>query len=311
MLREAAAALEIIAAEIPLLLVLEDLQWADPSTVDLLSALARGRGAGKLMVLGTYRTADPALGETPLRGVVQSLLVHHLCHELALDPLDEREIAAYLTGEATASGDAKNLAALLYRQSEGNPLFMIALLEQLRQRGAAAHENGHWQLRVPAEEIELQVPENLRRIMEFEIDQPGGAGRRVVEAASAAGDVFATVVCAAAAAMDVGAFDDLRAGLSRRNRIVRMLEQKRFATRIASERPRITHTLYREALYRRQSPDRRAKLRQAICAALAGLTRGFEECGARRRIHRRAPVEIRQARRTWKEISHGLPISVR
>jgi len=81
------------------LLVLEDLNWVDPSTVDLISALARGRGTAKLMVIGTYRPADVALANHPLKAVKQDLLVHQLCHEIPLEPLREEDIAAYLAGE--------------------------------------------------------------------------------------------------------------------------------------------------------------------------------------------------------------------
>jgi len=76
MLAEIGHALETIASERPLLLILEDLHWADSSTIDLISALARGRGAAKLMVIGTYRPGDFVLSGHPLRVVESDLLVH-------------------------------------------------------------------------------------------------------------------------------------------------------------------------------------------------------------------------------------------
>src|SRR5271157_2181189 len=87
MLREIADALETITAESPLLLWLSDLHWADPSTVDLLSVLARRRQPAKLLVLGTYRPVDVLVADHPLKGLKQDLVVHHLCHEIALGPL--------------------------------------------------------------------------------------------------------------------------------------------------------------------------------------------------------------------------------
>jgi predicted ATPase len=71
MLREIGEALETIASENPLLLVLEDLHWVDRSTVDLISAVARRRAPGKLMVIGTYRPVDVTLAQHPLKGVKQ------------------------------------------------------------------------------------------------------------------------------------------------------------------------------------------------------------------------------------------------
>ena len=75
----------------PLLLVLEDLQWADPFTVDLISAVARSRAPAKLLLLGTYRQVDVALSRHPLKALMPDLLIHHLCRDIALEAM---EIAA-------------------------------------------------------------------------------------------------------------------------------------------------------------------------------------------------------------------------
>ena len=260
MLREITEALETIAAETPLLLVLEDLHWVDPSTVDLLSALARGRGTAKLMVIGTYRPADLTLSGHPLKTVEQDLVVHHLCHEIVVEPLGEREIAAYLAGEGPDASQPTGLAALLHRHSEGNPLFMVAALEHLTERGFVSRENGRWQLRGPVEEVDLEVPESLRQMIEIQIDRLREPEHRALQAASVSGALFSIVVGAAAAGMDVDAFEDLCEGLSRRHYIVRSADAQEFPDHSASERYEFVHALYREVLYRRQSPGRRAKL---------------------------------------------------
>ena len=96
MLREIAEALETLAADRPLLLIFEDLQWVDPATVDLLAALARRRAPAHLLVsVPTGRWTWP-LWEHPLRALTQELLVHQLCHELAVEPLGDADVAAYL-----------------------------------------------------------------------------------------------------------------------------------------------------------------------------------------------------------------------
>jgi hypothetical protein len=73
MTRELCNALELLASDKPLLLVLEDLHWADASTIDFLSALAQRRQPAKLLCLGTYRPADAVLHAQNLRGVVRDL----------------------------------------------------------------------------------------------------------------------------------------------------------------------------------------------------------------------------------------------
>jgi predicted ATPase len=73
MQRELAQALDVLAADTPLVLVLEDLQWSDRSTVDLLASLAQRREPARLLVLGTYRPVDVVLEAHPLHGLVQEL----------------------------------------------------------------------------------------------------------------------------------------------------------------------------------------------------------------------------------------------
>src|SRR5690348_8307981 len=83
MLREICEALESLTVADPLALILEDLHWADPSTLDLISALSRRRGPCKLLVLGTYRPVDVILLQSPLKALRQDLVMHKLCFEIA------------------------------------------------------------------------------------------------------------------------------------------------------------------------------------------------------------------------------------
>jgi predicted ATPase len=89
MLREIGDALNTIASGSPLLLVLEDLQRADPFTVDPISAVARSRTPAKLMFVGTYRQMDVAVSGHPMQALKPDLLIHRLCREITLEPLEE------------------------------------------------------------------------------------------------------------------------------------------------------------------------------------------------------------------------------
>ncbi len=67
MVREICETLEAITAQTPLVVMLEDLHWADPSTLHLISALARRREPARLLLLGTYRPVDVVLTQNPLK----------------------------------------------------------------------------------------------------------------------------------------------------------------------------------------------------------------------------------------------------
>ena len=86
-----------LTARQPLLLVLEDLHWSDPSTLDLLAVLARRREPARLLLLGTYRLPDALQRGHPLHTVHHELQRHGQCMELPLPLLSEAAVAAYLT----------------------------------------------------------------------------------------------------------------------------------------------------------------------------------------------------------------------
>jgi predicted ATPase len=101
MLREIGEALEAIASQTPLLLIFEDLQWVDHSTVDLISVLARRRMPAPLMLIATYRPTDVVIPDHPLRELKPDLSIHHLCREVALQPLGEDNVVEYLATESS------------------------------------------------------------------------------------------------------------------------------------------------------------------------------------------------------------------
>jgi predicted ATPase len=264
MLREIGDALETISSEKPLLLVFEDLHWADRSTVDLISSLARRRSPGKLMLIGTYRPMDVTLSQHPLKTVKQDLLVHQLCREIALEPLTEGEVAEYLAIESLAAPVPEKLAALIYRHSEGNPLFMVAVLDHLRDRDLIAVKNGNWQIKVPLESIHLETPESLRQMIELQIEKLSADEQRVLEVASVAGASFTAKANIPGTTVDEEKFENVCEDLSRRQYMVRRTGSHQFLDGTNSQCYEFAHALYREVFYRRQAPGQRARLRLRI-----------------------------------------------
>ena len=271
MLREISEALETIASESPLLLVFEDLLWADHSTVDLISALARRRQSARMMLIGTYRPPDVALSDHSLKALKQDLLIHHLCREVALEPLEEAEVTEYLAAEWGGAVVPEGLAGLIHRYTEGNPLFMVTVLEHMKERQLITQESGGSTLTVPLPEVELRAPETLRQMIEIQIARLSAEEQRVLEVASASGALFCTAVCAAAANMDAEDFANLCEGLSRRHQIVSRADPLESPDGTTVERYGFVHAMYREVLYHRQSPGRRAKLHLCICERLEAL----------------------------------------
>jgi DNA-binding winged helix-turn-helix (wHTH) protein/tetratricopeptide (TPR) repeat protein len=271
MLREIGEVLETITSRNPLLLIFEDLHWVDNSTIDLISALARRHAPARLMLIGTYRPVDVVISRHPVNALKQDLVVHKLCDEIALEPLGEKQVAAYLAADSSGRDLPSGLAGLVHRHSEGNPLFMVAALDHMIERGTISHEDGKWKLKVPLEKIELDVPETLRQMIEVQIEQLTAQEQRCLEAASITVSAFSACVNALAANLDPEQFEELSAGISRRYRIVRLCGTRQFPDGTFAHMYEFAHALYREAFYLRQSPGGRAKLHRSIGERLEAL----------------------------------------
>jgi predicted ATPase len=173
MLREIAQALEALTAERSLVLWLEDLHWSDPSTLDLLSSLARRVERAQLMVLGTYRPADVRARAHPLRTVKQELQLHGHCQELALRLLTEAEVAEYLAARFAVQipVPVQDLGTLIHRRTEGNPLFMVNVVAEFVAQGLLKTSDSR-EMRSSAslqslEDIQIGVPATIQQMIEL------------------------------------------------------------------------------------------------------------------------------------------------
>jgi DNA-binding winged helix-turn-helix (wHTH) protein len=265
MLREIGEALEAIASRTPLLVVFEDLQWVDHSTADLISVLARRRMPAPLMLLATYRPTDVVLPDHPLRALKPDLSLRRLCREVALEPLGEEDVAEYLATESSQASLPDGLARLLYRHSEGNPLFLVAVLDHMTERGFISGDRERWRLTVALEDIDLAVPENLRLVIDAQIERLTSEEQRALEVASAtAGPSSSVIARAAASELDPDVFEELCDRLARRNHIVRSAGSLDLPDGTTSPAYEFVHALYREVVYRRMPAGRRTRLHRHI-----------------------------------------------
>jgi len=271
MLREIGDALNLIASANPLLLVFEDLQWVDHSTVDLISALSRSRATAKVMLIYTERFSNLTDAEPPLRSVKEELLSHNLCHEITLKPLREADIREYLGIASSKTELPSGLAKILYNHTEGNPLFLLTALEHMSELGLVSRTNAGWKLNVPIEEIALEVPKKLRRMIETQIDTLRKEEQRALEAGSVEGVVFSTGASSAAANLTVDAFEEVCESMSRRQHIIEPAGSQHASDGAVFSSYKFVHGLYREIIYTRPAPGRRAKLHRQIGVQLEVL----------------------------------------
>jgi DNA-binding winged helix-turn-helix (wHTH) protein len=266
MLREIREALDSFASEKPVLYVYDGVHWLDPSSLELLSTFAHERVRAKAMVIITSRSPQGPGADDPLKKTKQDLLIHNLGFEIPLGPLSEAEVAAYLAGDSPASSFPEGFSALVYRRSEGNPLFMVATLDRMLQKGQVTFDDGKWKLAVPIEQIDLEVPESLRQSIEGQIDELTIEEQRALEAASVMGISFTARTLAGVTGIERDHLLELFESLSRRSKLIRPSLSYQLNDGTMVQVFEFVHALYREVFYWRQTPARRASLERAIGA---------------------------------------------
>jgi len=257
MLHELAEALELMTATIPVVLFLEDLHWSDYSTLDLVSYLAHRRRPARLFLIGTYRPVEVIVSEHPLRGVKQELQLHKLCHELPLEYLTLESVREFLKLTFPQHQLPAAFAAIVHKRTEGNPLFIVNLLEFLVQEKIIVKHDLGWKLEVDLSEVESVVPENIRELVDKHIERLEPAEQHVLEGASVVGMDCSARAISAGLDDDVVQVEEICDGLARRHQFLWPAYLAELPDGTITPRYRFIHALYLDVLYKRVAPTRR------------------------------------------------------
>ena len=169
----------------PLLLVMEDLQWADSGTLYLLRYLVGQMRERPIMFVLTFREVE--IPETsPLQEVLLDFRRQQLVHEITLSRLNPEQTRAML--EAFLSDDlAPDLVEEIYEVTEGNPFFIEEICKGLVAKERLIYKDERWQVRGKEE---LEVPKNVRIAIQGRIRAMTPETQRVLEAAAVRGPLF-------------------------------------------------------------------------------------------------------------------------
>ena len=293
MLRELYDLMEKTAAESPLLVILEDVHWADPNTISWLSAFAYGKRSTKLMVVATFRPDEVALGSIPLRELRQGLLSRKLCTEIELQRLSGSAMEQFLERRAPGGLVPPGLTEFVFRHTRGNPFFSEVMLEHLVSQGILSNSGGSWVFR-PAEGRQVEmVPETIRKLLEDNIYfMLSDAERWVLEAASVCGTSFTAACMEAAVGRSQEDVEDVCYDLSRRGLFIKPLGSVDLPDGSSLGQFEFVHVLYCEVFYRRIPPSRQIRFHRQIAQKMeslyckspnevaARLAYHFEKCSA-------------------------------
>jgi predicted ATPase len=274
MKRELAAYFQDISQVRPLVLVLEDVHWADASTVDVLNYLAGRFDAIRVLIVVTYRPSDMAISRHPFLHLSEQLKAMNALIELPLSVLGREDVEQYLSLEFPGHGFPPALAALIHEKTEGHPLFIVDLVRYLKDRGDVAEENGRWVLKPAVNEVAAQLPETVRSTIRRKIERLDEVDRKVLAVASVQGHEFETLVVSEALGLDPADVEERFEALDRVHRLVTTAGVSGLPDQALSVRYRFVHVLYQNVLYASLQPTRRASHAARVAQTLVAHAGG-------------------------------------
>lgn len=250
------------SAHEPVLLILDDLQWAAKPTLLLFRHILRSPERMGLLILGAYRDTE-LHHDHPLAELLADLRRDRGIERLSLSGFDQAAVADFMAQAAGHEMDEDGLvlARTIHAETEGNPFFVREILRHLTETGAIAERDGRWVTNQAVEE--LGIPEGVREVVGRRVSRLSGDANRVLRVAAVVGTEFELRVVGAAGGIDEDA-------------MLSALEEA-IAARLVLEIPgpagrhRFTHALVRDTLYDQLSGNRRVALHRRAAEVIEEL----------------------------------------
>ncbi|MGI8857080.1 MAG: helix-turn-helix transcriptional regulator [Thermomicrobiales bacterium] len=253
-------ALTALARAKLLILILDDLQWADPASLDLLRHLAHDLAGKRIVMIGTYRS-DELTDAHPLKALLPRLMREAPTTRLTLPRLRAANVTEMVTAQFGASQGVQALSRSVYATTAGNPLFVREMCRALVSAHAVRRTQEGWTVlstTLPS------PPETLQELVASRIDRLDAATRRILEVAAIIGETFT--------------FPLLRSVLDRpEEEVLAGLEQAAVANMIAEDDPareqyHFTHPIIHEVLYHAVLVTRRRQWHRRIGEEIEATT---------------------------------------
>jgi predicted ATPase len=266
--REFGLFVQELSRRYPLVIFLDDIHWADPSSVDLLAYLGSWCCGLRLLLLVTYRPSDLWRGKHPFGPIKLELQGRGVCREIALPFLTRDDLESYLDLAFAGHQFPSEFPAVLHTRTEGNPLFMVDLLRYLRERGVIVQDHGRWALVRAMPDLQRELPESVRGIIQRKTDQLCEADRQLLMAASVQGVQFDSAVVARVLGREAADVEERLEELERVHVLVRRIREQVFPDGTLTVRYGFVHALYQNALYTSLQPTRKAAWSATAAGAL-------------------------------------------
>jgi predicted ATPase/DNA-binding winged helix-turn-helix (wHTH) protein len=252
-----------IASEQPSVMILDDLHWADDSTLSLLDHLTQRLSGLPLMVIGTYRDAELNVTRE-LAKALENLLRGRLATRVRLKPLARDEVAEMLLGLSGKSPPA-TVVGEIFAETEGNPFFVEELFRHLEEEDRLYDSSGGFRSKLQI--AELEAPPSVRLVVARRLARLSDLTQKMLATAAVIGRFFNSEILQASGAGDAEAILERVEEAEKAGLVSPSADHLRFE---------FSHELVRQAVISGLSASRRQRLH-------------LEVAGAIERIHADAP----------------------
>lgn len=241
--RELVAAVEELAKESPVLLLLDDGQWLDADSVEVLDALSRRQHESRIVIVATTRPANGTAAAPPLERLARELDVSGTGTTLQLEPLTEADVDEYAARRFDLKvGQA--VSHLLFNASEGHPALLAASANALVRDGVIGSTVDGWTVVGGPTELAITVVSALEEVMERQLADLSREERRLLASVSALGLAFSARHAATVTNLDAAAVEKILDRLARQGDII----ARRQVLGQAGSAYQFTHAMYLEVL---------------------------------------------------------------
>jgi len=246
-----------ISREAPLLVVLDDLQWTDPSSLLLLHYLARGVQKTPLLLLGAYRSTDID-SKHPLTPVLTELNRERLPQSVSLKRMSLSDVSEMIKSILEQEDVPSEFCKLVYEKTAGNPFFVEEVVKSLREEGVIYREENSWKFK---EVSKIEFPESVKTVVKTRIDRLDKECQNVLTFASFIGNDFTIEATCAVTGIE-------------ESKLLELMDEL-FKTGLIKERVirgegicSFADILVRDVVYEEVSPLKRKKLHGVVGCAL-------------------------------------------
>ena len=244
--------LKALARQQRLLLVLDDLHWADAASMALLQFVVKALRGAQIVIVGTYRTVEVSQ-QRPLAAAMATLAREPHATRLLLRGLAEADVGRYVRELAGGEPAASTLAAI-YRETEGNPFFVGEITRLLLSDGVLLGRDDAL--------TRIRVPESVREVVGKRLEHLSDAGHRLLRIAAVVGRDFSLSVLEVLDRQGTDALLDL---------LDEAIAAQLVEEGTAFGHYRFSHALVQETLYTELSTARRVRLHGQVGEALEQL----------------------------------------